>query len=98
MAIASVTVGSNPSGTFATMMPIEKTRLMRVGRSNECADDEHEQADGDREDGDEATERDDLLLKRRRHVGRGLGETGNAAKDGMHARRKDQRLRFASGQ
>ena len=32
MAIARVTVGSKPSGTFATMMPIEKTRPMRVGR------------------------------------------------------------------
>ena len=35
MAIASVTVGSSPSGTFATMMPMAKTRLTRSGQADE---------------------------------------------------------------
>ena len=32
MAIATVTVGNSPSGTFATMMPIAKTMLTDVER------------------------------------------------------------------
>ena len=32
MAIAKVTVGNSPSGTFATMIPIAKTKLAEVGR------------------------------------------------------------------
>ena len=54
--MASVTVGSSPSGTFATMMPMAKTRLTDVGQADDSADHEHDQADRDRQGRDHAAE------------------------------------------
>ena len=76
-------------------MPIEKTRLTRVGRPMNAPMTNTATSDGHRQDGDDAAESGDLLLQRRRRVGRALGETRNAAEDGVHAGREHQRLRFA---
>ena len=65
MASESVTVGSSPSGTRATMMPTENTNPSDERQAaEEVAEDEEADADGGGHDGDELRDLAHLFLKR----------------------------------
>jgi hypothetical protein len=77
MAIDSVTVGSRPSGTFATMMPIAKTRPIDRGRPMNLPMTNTASADGQCQHRNHSAECGDLSEQRRRRIDRRLREVGD---------------------
>ena len=64
-------------------------------QTGDAPDHEYGEADGQSQTGDQPAERGNLVLQWRRHVTRGLSETGDAAEYRVHSRREDQCLRLA---
>ena len=62
---------------------------------DECANDEHDEPDGDCKSGDQATEMGDILLKWRWRFARTLCETSDSAEYRVHSSGENHCLRFA---
>ena len=62
------------------------------GQADESANHEHDQADGDRQRRDHTAQSRDLVLQRRRRIGRRLCQMGDPPESGVHPRREYQRL------
>ena len=90
IAIASVTVGSRPSGTLATMIPIANTKFVQTRHADVLANHEDQDPCRDRQRGDDATERRELALKGRRRLFRHLRQTGDLAEFRVHPCRNDE--------
>ena len=91
----SVTVGSRPSGTSATITPIAKTKRSVRPMPGERRDDEEQPADRDREQRHDPRHAVELALERAALAPRLLGELGDPAEPGRHPGRRDERLRRA---
>ena len=93
MARDSVTVGSSPSGTKATIMPMAKMKLSaRSTPANDDGQEEEDAAHGDGDDRDELRHALHLLLQRAGLIAEALGEVGDLAELGLHAGGEDDRL------
>ena len=88
----SVTVGSSPSGTSATMTPIANTNRSSSAIPPQPGDDEEDAADRDREHRHEPRHAVDLALERAALALGALRERGDAAEPGRHAGGRDERL------
>ncbi len=64
MASESVTVGSRPSGTLATMMPMVNSRFSQVGKPDGLADEEQRHAHARGKGRHDAGQTRDLALQR----------------------------------
>ena len=85
MASDSVTVGSRPSGTLATMMPMANSRFSQNGRPSAWPMRKNTPPMPRGEHGDDAGQPRDLALQRRGDRARRLRQVGDLAELGVHA-------------
>ncbi len=94
----SVTVGSSPSGTSATMMPTEKRKpSIERQAAEEVAEDEEDDSDARGDDRHELRDLAHLLLERAELGLDALRQLGDLAELRLHRRREDDRLAAAVG-
>ena len=92
---ARVSVGSRPSGTMATMMPIAKMKASQNGTPRKPTDGKEDHPDQHREDADPSTQMLDLLAQRGDRAGGGSGEARDLAELGLHPGGEDDGLGLA---
>ena len=98
MARERVTVGSIPSGTKATIMPMREDEAgRRVDAGQPDGEDEEEDADAGRQRRHDAGDAGHLPLQRARGLAHGLGQVGDRAELGAHPGGADHRPAGAGG-
>ena len=85
MASDKVTVGSKPSGTLATMMPMAKIRFAQNDKPINCPMRKNSCAEQDGEQRHQPRQARDLFLQRRQRFLYDLRQARDVAEFGMHA-------------